>query len=229
MIVARSVSHKARGCRFLAFLLLGLLAVACGGGEIALPSDGGGVDPPPQSTAAPATVPPVQRPTLPPTWTPTPTFTPLPPSPTPTITLTPSVTPTWSVADRCARFWLYSRPREGAQLALREYDAVGFAWQYPLAGEAITLTVQRLGHNRARSLTLTGPRDQVVTVPFAALYGPGPYHWTVTPVDADGQPVGDCAVTGRFALVSIPREAHAWPTPEPIEMPVLDDPPDLAR
>jgi hypothetical protein len=138
------------------------------------------------------------------------------------------MTPTLSAADRCAGFQLASQPRDGAQLSLRAFQAVGFAWRYPFAGESVTLTLHRLGSDRARVLTLTGPRDVILTIPFRALPGPGPYHWTVAPVDADGQSLG-CERSGRFGLVSIPREAHAWPTPEPLDSPPPDDPPDLAR
>jgi hypothetical protein len=55
-----------------------------------------------------------------------------------------------------------------------------------------------------------------------------PVSLDVAPVDADGQSLG-CERSGRFGLVSIPREAHAWPTPEPLDSPPPDDPPDLAR
>ena len=155
----------------------------------------------------------VTRPTLPPTWTPTATYTALPPSLTPSPTETPSVTPTLSAAARCARLWLYGHPAQGAQLSIKDFAQVSFLWQYPLADEAVTLTIRLAGGDRARVLTVPGPNNVAASIPFHVLYGPGLYRWSLVPEDADGTPLADCRQEGSFVITVLRREEHRWPLP----------------
>lgn len=183
-------------------LLLTLLIAACAPTPTATPT------PSPTRTAAP-------RSTLPPTWTPTDSPTPAPPTRTPSPTTPPTLTPTPDDTARCAAFAPFTGPPDGAALNRREHHTFSFIWEYPLPGESVSLRITHVGSGQTRLLTVPGPDSVVVTLPFRVLYGPGVYAWSLAPDDADGQPLPDCAQTGRFTLLAVPREARFWPVPLP--------------
>lgn len=195
--------------RFTARGQIGLLAffvvwlAACSGPVTSAPT----VRPAPTDSPAPAeTALPLVRPTLPPTWTPTPTWTPLPPSATPTATLPPTLVPTLNAAERCAAFALLGAPVDGLRVTRRAAPGVTFTWSYDQPQGGVILQVTHAASGLGQGLTAPGP--VMVALPFRLLSGPGVYHWTVGPLDAEGALLDECAVSGRFTLLAREREAR---------------------
>lgn len=93
------------------------------------------------------------------------------------------------------------------------HRSVTFIWNFPLPGEAVTLTLIQEASGLGRALTVPGPDTVVASLPFHALYGPGPYRWVIAPLGQDGQPLESCRVEGRFLLVARTREDRPWPLP----------------
>ncbi len=139
------------------------------------------------------------RPTLPPTWTLTPTWTPRPPSATPSATPPPTVAPTLAAEERCAAFALLGAPRDGLRLTRRSAPGVTFTWNAARAELLVRLRLSAAASGRAWEVTASGP--VVLALPFRRLAGPDVYHWKVGPLDEDGAPLADCAVSGRFTLL----------------------------
>lgn len=204
-------------------LWLALLSAACG--PAATLTSTPSATPIPTATIPPATpTTAAGPPTLPATWTPTHTHTPVAPTVTATATHTPTITPTADAAARCAAFQWVGNPREGARLNFHENVNATFTWQYTLADGGVRLTVWRAGADVAREVVMPGPEVVIFTMPLTTLFGPGGYRWQAAPLDADGEPVEDCALTGRFSLLIRPRAANRYP--QPLALP-WEPPPDL--
>lgn len=194
-----AIQPARRRLALLAFFVFGL--AACGGSPAAVPATPSPIqEPPPGATAPPA------RPTLPPTWTLTPTWTPRPPSATPSVTPPPTLAPTLDAEERCAAFALLGAPVDGLRRTRQAAAGVTFTWAADRAEVTVRLHLSAAASGRTWEVTAAGP--VVLALPFRRLAGPDVYHWQIGPLDEDGAPLVDCAVSGRFTLLLRDRTAR---------------------
>ncbi len=160
----------------------------------------------------------VQRPTLPPTWTPTPTptITATPTiTPTPTDTRTPPPTPTFTVDEICETTSMTFMVAPGVDY--RPSDRVSFFAQSAAPQIEIVLRTVNQATGEAEDLVFDGGvwHIGVINMDFA----PGAYDWTLsarTPGERDL-----CPHSGTFTVVEPRQKARlriGWLTdpPKPI-------------
>ena len=128
------------------------------------------------TTSIPAT--PVERRTLPPTWTLEPTLTPIPPRPTATATLSPTPVPTLTATQICTGFVIISAPAEASEFA---YDGTtSFAWHGVPDGAVLSLSISRNDNGKeAFRINLPVAGDSLLTLPMARLPSEGRYNWKI--------------------------------------------------
>jgi hypothetical protein len=144
---------------------------------------------------------PVERPTLPPSWTPQPTATPIPPRPTFTPTLSPTPLPTLTVQQICSGFVIIFAPSEASEFV---YDGTtSFSWHGVPEGVVLSLAVYRHDNGKeAFRVNLPIAGDSLLSLPMSRLPIAGVYDWKIW---LQHPLYGDiCAHSGSFARKSPP-------------------------